>query len=103
MVLAIAARKHALNIRAHARICHNIALLVELELSLEYLRIRHMADGEKHAIHRQVLFYSGFDIADSSVGHPCVFIATNLFNDRVPDEVDFVIFPRPVLENLTGA
>ena len=31
MVLAIAARKHALNIRVHARICHDIALLIEFK------------------------------------------------------------------------
>ena len=61
-----------------------------------------MADGEKYAIYRQLSSAPVLTLRRRR-WLPCVFIATNFFDDRIPDEGDFVVFPRPVLENLASA
>src|SRR5437868_4409062 len=100
-ILNIAAGKDAGNIRPRgAGLRLDVALFVEVDLSLEDLGIRIMANGNEQSIDGQVGLLLGLMVEKFQARDAAFRAADNLFDGRVPDEFDFRICHGAVLHDL---
>src|SRR5262249_3241902 len=77
--------------------------LVHLKLAFEDRRVRLVADGDEDAFAYKDSLLAGVDVLDAGAADAVFRVAENLFDGRVPEEVNFRILERLVLHDLRRA
>src|SRR5262249_350504 len=105
LVLHVATREYAVDAGVGAlALGRDVAARVEIELALEELRVRLVADGDEHAVAGELAHLAGLQVAELRAAHAAlVGSAEDLFDHRVPDERDLRVAPGPIGHDLGGA
>ena len=95
MVFHVAGRPHAFNIGGAdiavvAAACNQVTRVVHIQLAFEQRRIRLMADGDKHAVHRN--FRQLAVIRAQAHARHTRIVAQNFINLRIGFQHDFAFF-----------
>ena len=105
LVLHVAGGEHARHIGARGiRRGADIAFRVHVELAVEQLRCRRMADGDEEPVDRQRFRFARAEIADSDRAHRTGIVGAQHFVDaEIVDHVDLGVGREAHLVRLVGA
>ena len=94
-------RPNTLDIRGHPRVSHQVAVIVNLELTREQPGVGNMADKNKDAVCWTLSFLSGLCVPEAYSLH--ALRADDFCDDCVPDEIDLGVGKGPLLKCGPGA
>ena len=103
VVLHVACGEHARDVGAAALAGDEIAVLVHVQLALEEVGVRRVADRHEHAVHRQLRPLARHGVAQVQPGHFSLGDVVDLFDDGVPEDLDLGMGQRLVLHDLRRA
>src|SRR5262249_6591284 len=102
VILHVARREHTADRRASAAgRGEDVAVLVQVELTLEQLGVRRVPDRDEDARHRQLSDRTRLDVAQ--LQRVDASVAADVLDDAVPVEVDLRVRERAVLHDLRSA
>src|SRR6186997_2983781 len=101
MVVHVARDEHALDLRSGLPDHLEVAAGADVELALEELRVRLVADGDEEALDGELARLACLRVAEGEGvnGH----IALHLGDLLVPEDLDFRVVERPVLHDPAAA
>ena len=79
-----------------------IADFVHLELAAEKRGVGLVADADEHSVTRLYGFFSLHHVLDFHPGYRALRRVQNVRDHRIPDELDLLVAPHPVLHDLGG-
>src|SRR5438552_3338612 len=102
MVLNVAGGKDPGNVGLCAIVRLEIADFVHLELAAEKRGVGLVADADEHSVTRLYGFFSLHHVLDFHPGYRALRRVQNVRDHRIPDELDLLVAPHPVLHDLGG-
>jgi len=103
MIRAIARHEYAPDARLGAAPGNDIAVGIQIELSLEDVCVGHVADGDEDAAARQMGLRPRLDLFEPDTRDLVLGDIENLGHHRVPDRFDLGVGQHPVSHDLRGA
>ena len=103
MIRTIAGHKDAGDVGHRALPGKDEAVFVQVDFALEQIRVRHMADGDEHAGHRQQTFRPGLQVLQFHRRHLVLLHVENLRDGGIPDRLDLRIGQRALGHDLGRA
>ena len=92
---------NSLDICGHARISNQIAVIVNLKLTLEQVGVGNMADKNENAVYWPLPFLCGLCVSEAYSLD--ALRADDFGDDRVPDEIDLGVGKGSLLKRRAGA